>query len=439
MALLPQYQRLNLLKEAEPILKIFNSEMIVGRFGEEITPSFAKSLANCLYNVFESNNMSFVIGLDSLNRSKILEEVLVKELSLLGCKIHLLGVTTAGATSFATNFYKATAGVMITASARNKNYVGFKIFNGNGFAISDEQLSKLEYLYKNNYLREYALNQGAIIEEKDFNENYIDFLLKHSNFKTYPFNIAIDAGKGAGAFIANSFAPKLFQTFKLFGCNVDGENVNDFQENIHYSNFDFYIKLSSDCDRLEIFIPNGKKIEGDFLIAFFARVLQLQNAQFTLVSNLYTNNAYYKFFDKKKIKYYISGVGEKRLVEKMLKTNSEIGGEKFGAILNFDLLQTSDAFLSIINFFNCLCDYPQTFEEIAKIKLNPQVIKNAALNDNIKSDKFLNVLSAYEALLENEGKIIVRQDKLYEKIQIFVECPNESLAIKICDNLINLI
>lgn len=123
----------------------------------------------------------------------------------------------------------------------------------------------------------------------------------------------------------------------------------------------------------------------------------------------------------------------------MLKTNSEIGGEKFGAILNFDLLQTSDAFLSIINFFNCLCDYPQTFEEIAKIKLNPQVIKNAALNDNIKSDKFLNVLSAYEALLENEGKIIVRQDKLYEKIQIFVECPNESLAIKICDNLINLI
>lgn len=413
--------------------------MIVGRFGEEITLQFAKRLANCLYNVFESNNMSFVIGRDSLNRSKVLEEVLINELSLLGCKVHLLGITTAGAISFATNFYRATAGVIVTASSRDKNLIGFKIFNGNGFAISDEQLSKLKFLYKNNYIKDYALKQGLIIEENNFNEKYIEFLLEHSNFKTYPFNVAIDAGCGAGANIVSYFAPKIFQTCKLFGCNVDGENVNNFQTNIDYSNFDFYIKLSSDCDRLEIYIPNGKKIEGDFLIAFFARVLQIQNTQFTLVSNLYTNNAYFKYFDKKKIRYYISGVGEKRIAEKMLKTNSDLGGEKFGAILNFNYLQTSDALLSIISFFNCLCDYPQLFEEIAKIKLIPQAIKNVTLNDNIKSDKFLNTLSAYEALLENEGKIIVRQDKLYEKVQIFVECPNENLAMKICDNLISLV
>lgn len=438
MVRLQLFPRLNLLKGAEPILKIFNSEMIVGKFGEDITPKFAKKLASCIFNVFESNNMSFVIGRDSLNRSKVLEQVLIKELSLLGCKVHSLGVTTSGAISFATNFYKATAGINITASARNRNFIGFKIFNGNGYAISDEQLSKLEFLYKNNYIKNYNIEPGEIIEETNFNDAYVNFLTNHLNFNYFPYNVAIDAGYGAGAYIAKDLASNVFKTFKLFGCDIDGENINEYQ-NIDYSCYDFYIKLSGDCDRLEIYMPNGKKIEGDFLIAFFARVLQKKNNIFTLVSNLYTNNAYFKYFDNKKIKYYICGVGEKRIVEKMLKTNSEIGGEKYGAFLNFNDLQTSDAFLTLINFFNFLCDYPQIFEEIYKIKINPQVIKKVALNDNFKSDKFLNVLSAYEALLENEGKIIVRQDKLNEMVEIFVECPNEKFALKICNNLISLV
>ena len=200
--------------------------------------------------------------------------------------------------------------------------------------------------------------------------------------------------------------------------------------------YDFTVWIDGDCDKLKIINKNGKVIEGDFLLCFFAKVKKHKK----VVSNLFTNNSYFNYLEKNKIEVELCGLGEKRIQEKMLETNSRFGADKFGSVVSFDNAETSDAFLILIEFLNMVEKYPEIYEKICNLKLVPQTIKKVALNQTkLKSDQFLNVLNAYESLLENYGKIIVRQDKLRNQVSVFVECPNKDLCDKICNNLISLL
>ena len=452
-----QWQRflhINMFVEADINLKVFNSDIILGKFNKEIDSRFANKLAQVLLSVFEDHTMTFVIGRDTRESAFEIEKTLTRVLKTLGVNVFLLGVTSSPAVSFAVRAYQATAGIMITASSRTEEYIGFKIFNGNGFKISDEQLTAIEYKYKNLCQINPKNKEGNLFYKPYFNDEYINFLKQFCHFhKTNNFKILADLTCGSAEEIYEEFCysvgisdflasesfdcEKINKTYlsalsrkspqKFIKTNYDGTTTQtkDF--------FDYKIVFDGDCDKLLIFDKKGKQIDQDVLLAMFALAKKQQGEQFCLVTTLYTNNAILDFLKKKEIHYHIlnDSISQKKLIHHMLATKSELGGDKFGNLIFLDKCKTSDSFLTLIEFLNCLSLYPSLVYEVLNIKLVEYQFNNYSIKDNFDFESFQNLISACESSLENYGKILVKMDKILNQIQVYIECDNKDLKNEI--------
>lgn len=418
---------MNSLKGEYNILKIFNSDFIAGKYNEDINNEFTKKLAYSLLSVYESNNITIVIGNDDKKHSKKIKNILSKELSLIGINVIDVGETTPGAVSYSTFFYKTTCAVFICTFKESGDILGFKIYNGNGFAITNEQLSKLEYLHKQNKIVPKTF-KGTINQNFNFNEFYVSYLKSLINLSEINLKLAF--------YIKQKYLADLI--LKLFNNTVEKITIYD-NFTINYENenkFDFHIKINEDLRKIDLYDSQGNKIENDFLISFFI----LAKKSKKIVTNILSNNAYFNLFDSYGIEYYLAKMGEENIVSHMLLNNVELGGDKLGLLFDFSVLKTSDALATCVNFIHLYSNSYKVYSNLEKINLNPQIIKKVAYNEQkLKSDIFLKCLSDCENILGDSGKVIVVQDKLNNQIKVFVESTDYENTKYISDKLISLL
>lgn len=397
--------------------------MIVGT-KLDITPAFAYRLSGALVKVFQRKNISFVVGFDTRIESKALAQALVDGLTKCGAEVFFVGNTTCGGVSYGVKYFKATAGVLVTGSEKNFLYNGFKVFNGNGFKISDEQMSAVQFAFLHDKFFYSDFNKCNYVD--NYNEFYAKYLSTFADNKT---NLLLDLAHGSGIAVC-----KYLQKYVDICCYNDTSNGYDINYNCGINNFLYKsgcwnIKFDGDCDKLVVISPDGKILKGDGLVTAFA-ICEHEN----IVTNLLTNNSYFDLLDTYNLKYDLVGTGERRLVDGMLKKGYNLCGEKSGNVVWLET-KTSDAFVTALKF-SCIC-HEKTVQTILNTALIPcKELKFTLDYEKVNSTKFQTLIDDTESELENLGKIIVRINHLENEVNIYIECRNNDILENISEKII---
>lgn len=440
-------------------LKVFNSDIILGKFEKEINLQFVTKLAQSVFSLYKDQHLVFVVGKDTKPENYEIEKTLAKVLSALGANVFLLGTTSTGAVSFATRAYKATAGIMITGSSKPKGFVGFKIFNGNGYKITDEQIEALRYKFKNISELSVKNNEGKVYYKPYFNFEYINFLKQFSSIapNQNAVKVLADLSCGSGEEIYEELMLALgVKTFLAFG-GADCENVNisyqraisfdktntfktqDFFGNAkeHKSFFDFKVVLDADCDKLVIFNKDGKRIFNEKLLMLFALAHKQEFDKTKVVVGGFVNSKTLDFFEKHDIDYFVEedSIKQKHLIHHAIKQQADLAGDSFGNIVFMNKSKTADAFLTLIEFLNIFVNKKQLYNEVMSFELNKKHLKKIKVNPNFDVEDFKKVLIECELSLLESGKILAFFNKYQEIVEVHIETDDDELKDKIFNHI----
>ena len=394
----------------------------------------------------------FTIGKDTRISSDLLEGALIAGLCSAGADVLHLGVIPTPAVAWITVDTKADAGIVISASHNPFEHNGIKIFNGQGFKLSDELEGKIEEILLNDIA--VPLKTGGEIgrviyaDEKE-SQDYIDHLVSTIGSELAGLHILVDCANGA----ASATAARLFDRFPDLHTDVihadpDGVNINNGCGSTHLDQlkamvkaggYDLGIAFDGDADRCLACDEKGQEIDGDKIIALLAMnmkekgCLDGNTAVVTVMSNL----GFIKFMESQGIRTEKTAVGDRYVLENMRENGYAIGGEQSGHVILLHHTTTGDGELTAGKLLKLLAKSGKKMSELNGIYAQyPQVLVNVAANAAqkaaYKEDKVLaDFIGNEQQKLMDMGRVLVRVSGTEPKIRVMVE-GQDLEAIDLC-------
>lgn len=409
----------------------------------------------------EGHKPKIVIGKDTRLSGYMLESALVTGITSMGADAILIGPLSTPGIAFITTNLDADAGIVISASHNPFEDNGIKIFSKTGFKLMDEQELEIEDLIFSKKLSEkLALPEelGRAYRETDALGRYIVFL-KHSfprNLSLENMKIVVDCANGA----TYKAAPVLFKEMRAdvtaLNINPDGMNINlncgalhpeGLAEKVKEVNADIGLAFDGDGDRLIVVDEKGSVISGDQVLVICAKKLKeegkLKNNM--LVATVMSNMGLSIALKKLGIEHSRSKVGDRYVLEEMLKKDAIIGGEESGHIIFLEHHTSGDGILSALQLLSVIKSENKTVSELAKImKIFPQV----TINVNVKSKppledypEITDSIKKAEEELGEKGRVLVRYSGTQSVCRVMLEGPTkeetERLARAIAETIKN--
>ena len=425
--------------------KFFGTDGIRGTFDEfPITTTFFYDLTKAIKLTFR-NVKKIIIGLDTRESSNLIETDIIYGFNKMEVECNTLGVVSTPILSFATKKLNYDLGIMISASHNPYKDNGIKIFDKNGEKLSDNDELKIE---KNIYLTKQNHKHLLKIEKKKVNfSEYEKFLLeKFSVLTNFNKKISFDCANGSLSKIAPSILRKLNLKFSCSGVTPNGKNINKkcgatFPQEISNKTLkekaDIGISFDGDADRVIFCDEQGTVVDGDYILAilalFYKNKKKLSNN--SVVSTKMSNLGMRNFFLKEKIKYYLSDVGDRYVVELMKKNDCILGGEQSGHIIfsensfSGDGLYTALTILEILNESNLSLSklHRNLFDKFPQQLVNYKLFNNSDLV--IKNNKINNLLNKYS--IKNNCDVLLRKSGTENLLRLMVQAKSKSLVEKI--------
>lgn len=426
--------------------KYFGTDGIRGYANKfPLTPEFILKLSLASAYVFKKRfsdlPKKILIGMDTRISSHFITSTLIAGFNASGFDVINLGITTTPSISYILSKYEFTAGIMISASHNPYYDNGIKFFSNSGKKLSNEIEKEIEqHIDNNNFSLASAEEIGKSENNKTFIKEYIEFLKSNIRFDfLVDKTIVIDFANGAGIIGKKIFKDILSNTI-FINDSPDGKNINyncgsthldTLIENVKKYNAFIGIALDGDGDRMLAVSNDGNIINGDYLIALYAKYLKEKNKLknncviLTLMSNLGLIN----YLKSLQIDHKIVNVGDKYVYEGLEKNNAILGGEQSGHIILKDKLSTGDGLLSTCFLFSILSEYKITPNNILGLfKEYPQKIKNIKLKDKqlyTNNKRLKNKIETLSKSLGNNARLIVRPSGTEPLLRIMAEAQNE--------------
>ena len=432
--------------------KYFGTDGIRGEFGEQpLTKSFFKVLGVSISKALLQNNnlnKSILIGSDTRESSEEILNLLATGLLSTDCNIDYAGVVPTPAVSLFTKERDYSIGIMISASHNLYYDNGIKIFNSQGNKISIEEENLIEnYIEtikdtKINFDRKIKINNIS----KNIEDNYIKFCLDNSrdvNLKN--INISLDVANGSNYKIAEIVFNKLGMNVCIHNNKPNGKNinqncgstfVNEFPKIVSEDKSLFGLSMDGDGDRIVIVDNNGDILDGDDILytIIYGKLFNKENIN-GVVGTKMTNLSLENFLKSKNIKFIRTDVGDKYVLEEMIRNNFTIGGEASGHILMLDKISSGDSIIAALAFLH----YSNILKEKGiNYKLNkyPQILKNIKIDKKLQ-DNLINIVinEAIKKYSKNNARLIIRKSGTENCIRVMVEAENiltvESLSTEV--------
>lgn len=426
---------------------IFGTDGVRGRSNSGyITPGNAMKLAIAAVNYFKDNSgfhhnkFTVVIGKDTRLSCYMLESALTAGFLAAGADVRLLGPIPTPAVSVITRSMRANLGVVISASHNKYEDNGIKFFNSKGFKISpkDEiEISKL-FIEDGSELAPPA-NMGRAKRIDDAAGRYVEFV-KASFMRTLTLSgmkIVVDTANGAAYKIAPEVFWELGADIITIGNEPNGLNINEncgatdtalLQKTVLENNADIGFALDGDADRLIVVDNNGEVVDGDYIIATIATDWKdrkrLKNNK--VVATSMSNISLEKYLNSMGVELVRCEVGDKHVIDTMLKIGSNLGGEKSGHIIPSDYSTTGDGLIASLQVLNYIVRNNKKASDIRKLYTSiPQVFKNIKKSINIDdTKKIINIIE--NDIFQNVGRVIIRKSGTENLTRIMLECDNEN-------------
>ncbi len=374
----------------------------------------------------KQNNSRVVICKDTRLSGYLYEPLITAGFISMGMEVILVGPLPTPAVPHLMRTLRADIGVMITASHNTYEYNGIKFFNSKGFKISSKLENQIENIVLNK--RKYSkilnseINTGKAIRLEDASGRYSEFLKSTLNkkIKIKKLKIVLDCGNGATYDIAPNIFWELGHDVISINNKPDGKNINHncgavnvtkLSKKVIEEKADIGFAFDGDGDRIIVVDDKGYEVDGDKIIALFAKYLlnvKKIKSKFPVITTVMSNLGLENFLLKNlSIKLKRSSVGDINVIHEMQKYNSILGGEQSGHIILSDYSMTGDGILAALkiteimsvikksssSIFDLYSNYPQKKVNIPYKKISEKNKKNIInLNKKYKIDKNIRVL-----------------------------------------------
>jgi phosphoglucosamine mutase len=404
-----------------------------------------------------------LIAKDTRISSDILEAALIAGITSMGGDVYLAGVIPTPAAAFLVKKRSMTAGIMISASHNSMEYNGIKLFSSTGFKLPDDTEDEIEDLiFKTPEKLKNALKSGAnvgrIYTDKDAVRDYSRHLLSSipKGLNLSNIRIAIDCANGASEKTAEKIFGDLGAKVFMINAAPDGTNINDKCGSTHMNGLiklvsdrkcDVGFAFDGDADRCLCVDENGSIVDGDRLIAIFAKSMHDEGKlkYNTAVVTIMTNMGFLEFAEENGVNVISTKVGDRYIIEQMTDKGYNLGGEQSGHIIFTDYATTGDGELTALKLLEIMSLTGEKLSALASVmNVYPQVMMNVKIPQSFrevwKNDAEIEeTIERLTSELGKNGRILVRESGTEPLIRVMLEgkvfADINRMCIEICDKI----
>lgn len=388
-----------------------------------------------------SEKARILIGKDTRISSDILEAALISGIMSVGADVELLGVVPTPAVAYLVRYLDADAGIMISASHNTVEYNGIKLFAGTGFKLPDEVENEIEALILDTP-EKMELKNGTMVGRMKINENaanlYVEHLLSTTNANVKPIRVLVDCANGSSSRTARKLFTGLNVDFDIVNAEPDGCNINESCGSTHVEllcdkvtkgGYDLAVSFDGDADRCLAVDNNGKIVDGDKLIAIISNKMKKNSSlrNNTAVVTVMSNLGFHTYMKNNGINTVCTSVGDRYVLEEMLKNGYNIGGEQSGHIIFLDYATTGDGQLTAVQLIELLAETGAKLSDLVSgIPDYPQILENIRITDDKKglwnkNNNIIAVINEAEAAMGSDGRILVRESGTEPLLRVMIE------------------
>ncbi|HOW42761.1 MAG TPA: phosphoglucosamine mutase [Candidatus Omnitrophota bacterium] len=394
-----------------------------------------------------------VIGKDTRLSGDNIEGILADSIRAFGVDVLIIGtITTPGLSFFATDL-KADVGIMISASHNKATDNGIKFFNGRGHKFSQTEEEAVEDIIFEDLVTKphpRAKIKGKLIKVKDAQSRYGKFLASTvKGLDLTGYKVALDCAWGAAAPFAKKIFTDLGAKVEAIHDKPSGDKVNEggaihpelLKKLVLETKADIGVAVDGDGDRGILVDETGTIVDGDCTIAIVARYLKKKNClrANTVVGTVMSNLGLKVSLAEEGIKILCTNVGDKYVLESLLKNNLTLGGEQSGHIIFLDHLSTPDGLLTALQMLRVMKEKDMSLSKLCKCMTKfPQILVNVKVKERKPFEEMPKVhtkLQDYNSRLKEDGRILLRYSGTELLARVMVEGRDRSEIETIANTL----
>jgi phosphoglucosamine mutase len=437
----------------QPTRQLFGTDGIRGVAGEfpltrQSTYLIGRALGHDL--IRQTPRAQAIIGQDTRESSRWIADRLSEGLAAVGVDVHSAGVITTPGVAYLARSRGMAAGVVISASHNPWTDNGIKVFSGDGFKLTDARELAIEQeifsqLKNSSGVDDTALKVPgpSLPGEAELRHSYINSLAASVSSDLSQLRVLVDCANGA----ATAEAPELFRNLNIKATfthiSPDGKNINEGCGALHPETlgrtiadspgkFDLGVTFDGDADRALFCDANGRVINGDAVLLAAARDLRAQAKLKgdTVVATTMSNMGLEIALKKSGIRMLRAGVGDKYVLEEMLKSDATLGGEQSGHIIFRDGdATTGDGLLTALRLMDIIVRSGRSLADlVGDLKVFPQKIQNIRVREKVPFAQVSAVKAAIESAereLDGNGRVVVRYSGTEALARVMVEAESE--------------
>jgi phosphoglucosamine mutase len=427
--------------------RLFGTDGVRGIANDKLSCELAFKLGQAgAYALTSSvHKARILIGRDTRISGDMLESALVAGICSVGAEAVVAGVIPTSGVAFLTRDYGADAGVVISASHNAAEYNGIKFFSADGMKLPDEIEDRIESIIldgSETIELKTGMDLGRRVGALNALVEYKEFLLSTTDTNLRGLKIVLDCAHGAASVVGPRAFQELGATVVPYYNTPDGTNINDNCGSTHPEKLtqlvtelgaDMGLAFDGDADRLIAVDEHGVIVDGDQIMAICAIDLKKRGLlkQDTLVCTVMSNLGLDIAMEQQGIHTVKTKVGDRYVLEEMLRSGYNFGGEQSGHIIFLDQSPTGDGILTGIQLASVVMRSGRPLSRLAgKVSILPQVLVNARVKDEYKDsiledEQVKARIQALEARFNGKGRVLIRSSGTEPLVRVMIEGQNK--------------
>jgi phosphoglucosamine mutase len=383
-----------------------------------------------------------VIGMDTRESGPALAAHLATGLAAAGVQTRFAGLITTPGVAWLTRTVPFDAGVMISASHNPYQDNGIKIFASSGYKLPDTE----EHLIEQEIFQ--VLEKGVaapatppkpLNADPGLDERYVEFLLSTLNTRLDGMRVVVDCGNGAASHLAAELYRRAGAKVIVMGDHPDGRNINlnsgalhveGLRERVLSEHAHSGVAFDGDADRAILISGTGRIVDGDAVLLIAARSMQ-QSGHLpgnTVIATVMSNLGLERALAALKIQMVRTPVGDKYVLEEMIRSGAPLGGEQSGHVIFREFATTGDGMLTALRVFEIAQQSGNSLDSLLEgLEIYPQLLVNIRVTIKKPLDQLPEVtrrIAECEAAFQGSGRVLVRFSGTEPLARVMVEGPD---------------
>ena len=425
---------------------LFGTDGIRGIANKDLTPELAFKVGRAgAFVLGKGEKGKILVGKDTRKSGDMLEAAISAGICSMGIDVIQLGVVPTPAVAYLTQKHNALAGVVISASHNPVEYNGIKFFNNDGYKLNDdieEEIEKIILEGDEILNRPIKEEVGKIICGNNEYKHYIEYLKTTVDEDFSGIKVAMDCGNGALYKIGPELLKEMGAETIVINNKPNGGNINVkcgstnpsmIRNLVLETKADIGLSFDGDADRIIAVDECGNIMDGDHILAICGTELYNQKKlnKDTIVGTVMTNIGLDLYLKDNGMNIVKTSVGDRYVIEEMLKHGYNLGGEQSGHIIFLDYNTTGDGLLTGLQLIQVMKKTEKKMSQLNNLMISfPQVLVNARVKKELKNSYIEDMeikreIEKIEEMFHGEGRVVIRPSGTEPLIRVMIEGKNQ--------------